>query len=98
MKNAIIFSLAVLLTIPLGMLEAYSLSLLWRWYAIPYFGAFAVPYVAFFGLSLFIGLIAKHEPFNDEDKLNKAVHNITMAIIRPLFVMFFGWLFLVIFA
>ena len=98
MKNAIIFSLALLLTIPLGMLEAYSLSLLWRWYAVPYFGAFAVPYVAFFGLSLFVGLISKYLPLNGEDTLKQLSHNVAMAILRPLLAIFFGWLFLFIFA
>ena len=73
----------------------WALSVMWGWFVVPLFGlpALSIPYAI--GLSLTLNyLIANSDDKRnkDEDRTEAALYAIIIAFVRPLLVLFFGWI------
>jgi hypothetical protein len=87
--------LAAIFFIPLGLLDGWALSVLWRWYVVPVFDIRPISVIEAFGLALFVGLLrAKRSPERDEDALEGTLAEIFFVAFMPLFFLGMGWVWL----
>jgi hypothetical protein len=90
----LLLPLVGLATIPIGVIwSGYVLSVLWRWFVVPWFGLAPLSVVQAIGLALVIGFLTHQHIKNDyEDSTTELIYQIAMAIFRPAFALFFGWI------
>lgn len=78
----------------LAMYEALAISVLYAWFVMPFFGAPAAPYLAFAGISMAIGLMAKPIPEKESSNISEDITRaISYGVMRPTICLAFGYLF-----
>lgn len=83
-----------LVTIVLSALwSGYVLSVLWRWFVVPPFGAPALSVGYAIGIASVVGYLTQPYKSNADDKTRSALlaEGVAVAAIKPAFALLFGW-------
>ncbi len=75
--------------------NGYTLSILWEWFIVPVFGLPQLSVAPAIGIALVIGYLTHQSNPDVEEKeretSEKVARVIATSIVRPLFVLLFGW-------
>ena len=81
-----------------SLMNGWALSVLWGWFVSPIFGVPNLSIMAAIGFSLVVGMLTQSPSSKDEhsDKSFGAliVNLLAVAVFRPAFVVFLGWIVL----
>ena len=97
---AAIFGLSVAVPVIIAistLINGWVLSILWGWFIVPVFGVQAITLGQAIGLSMVVSFLTYQYIDAKKDENNGAWTAVAVAIFRPLFALFFGWLIHIIF-
>lgn len=102
MKKLICFIVAVVAFLPLVALNAWAVQTLWEWFIIPEFGVPPLSFIGAIGLALFVSYMTFHFrqdlATNDDSWEVKYGSGLALAVVKPLFSVGAGWLYLAVFS
>ena len=87
--------LTTIISIPVSVVwSAYVLTILWGWFIVPQFGLEPLTIRFAIGLSLIITYLTyKYDHYEDDRSAQERFYSqLGLAIIKPLFALFFGWI------
>ncbi len=85
----------VLLRFFVSILNGYALSVLWKWFVVPTFGAPALGLVPAIGVAMTVSYLTHqtHDCKKEEKSFGEKIEKrITIAILNLSFVLFLGWI------
>jgi len=86
----------VVLLLVSSILNGYVLSVLWGWFIVPVFNLPTLTAVSAIGIAMVVSYLTYQYNESDEDDNKsfgeKLAKPIAIAILRPLFALFFGWI------
>ena len=94
--------LVMVLSLPIlivggSILNGYVLSVLWVWFVVPIFGLPALSIISAIGVSMVVSYLTYHDAGYKKEKTEADLtrsfaHMVAVMIIRPSFVLLFGWI------
>jgi hypothetical protein len=73
--------------------SGYVLSVLWGWFLVPLLGLPEITISGAIGIAIIVGYLTHQtQPTEDESFRDRMFEAIGMAIFKPTFVLFIGWL------
>lgn len=73
----------------------YVLTVLWAWFIVPTFHLPPLSLVAAIGMSMVIGYLTSHIDMEHKSEIGwgqRFANRIVVALLKPLFALFFGWI------
>lgn len=74
------------------LLNGYVLSVLWGWFIVPVFGLPALSIPVAIGLALVVSFLTKDVTIDDSSDKQNAGKKLVVIMLRPLLVLFTGWI------
>jgi hypothetical protein len=101
MVTAFTLAVGMILWLPLAALNGWVLSVLWGWFVVPTFSLAPLSVPQAIGLALITTALTYHIDTDTKTERHEPVASliagVCAAVIKPLFALFAGWVYLIVF-